>query len=137
MKSYKEDSSPFGMITPQHLCIYLDCTSSLNFSIPYFYLSTHIPFPLAIMSADKAPAAKLPLAVRKNCTRWPLSMIFCCPILTAAVRDSYENKKEGFESELTALLGTPWTVSIDPLSIYPYAEPDSYGANSLGDCVAA
>ncbi|RDL38749.1 Uncharacterized protein BP5553_03089 [Venustampulla echinocandica] len=71
------------------------------------------------MSADKAPAEKLPLAVRKN------------------VRDEWDNKKGDLESQISTLLGTPWTFDINPLAIYPYAEEGSYGHHSLGECIAA
>ena len=89
------------------------------------------------MSADKAPVEKLPLAVRKNGTA-PISfcivtIIYICATL---VRDGWENKKPDFEAQLLTLLGTAWNFDINPLAIYPYAEPDSYGHNSLGDCIA-
>ncbi|KFY39374.1 hypothetical protein V495_05985 [Pseudogymnoascus sp. VKM F-4514 (FW-929)] len=71
------------------------------------------------MSTDKAPAEKLPLAIRKN------------------VRDSWENKKSDLEAQLLALLGETWTFDINPLAIYPYAEEGSYGHNSLGNCIYA
>ncbi|KAE8445884.1 hypothetical protein EG329_012808 [Mollisiaceae sp. DMI_Dod_QoI] len=71
------------------------------------------------MSADKAPAEKLPLALRKN------------------VRDGWEAKKESLETQMETLLGVKWTLTCNPLVIYPYAEKDSYGSNSLGDCIFA
>ncbi|KFY93144.1 hypothetical protein V500_03889 [Pseudogymnoascus sp. VKM F-4518 (FW-2643)] len=71
------------------------------------------------MSTDKAPAEKLPLAIRKN------------------VRDSWENKKPELEAQLLTLLGEAWTFDINPLAIYPYAEEGSYGHSSLGDCIYA
>ncbi|OBT84808.1 hypothetical protein VE02_06929 [Pseudogymnoascus sp. 03VT05] len=71
------------------------------------------------MSADKAPAEKLPLAIRKN------------------VRDSWENKKPELEAQLLTLLGEAWTFDINPLAIYRYAEEGSYGHSSLGDCIYA
>ena len=52
------------------------------------------------------------------------------------VRDGWENKKADFEAQLLSLLGTAWTFDVNPLAIYPYAEPDSYGQRSLGDCIA-
>lgn len=52
------------------------------------------------------------------------------------VRDEWENKKAGYESQLTDLLSTAWTIDINPNAIYPYAEENSYGKNSLGDCIA-
>ncbi|CZR61867.1 uncharacterized protein PAC_11764 [Phialocephala subalpina] len=71
------------------------------------------------MSANKAPAEKLPLAARKN------------------VRDGWEAKKGALETQMEELLGVKWTFTVDPLIIYPYAEPDSYGHNSPGDCIFA
>lgn len=67
----------------------------------------------------KAPAEKLPLAVRKN------------------VRDGWESKKEELEAQLLTLLGEAWTFDINPAAIYPYAAEGSYGHNSLGDCIFA
>ncbi|KAF8865682.1 hypothetical protein BDZ45DRAFT_580014 [Acephala macrosclerotiorum] len=71
------------------------------------------------MSANKAPAEKLPLAARKN------------------VRDGWEAKKGDLETQMEGLLGVKWTLTADPLVIYPYAEPNSYGHNSPGDCIFA
>jgi hypothetical protein len=71
------------------------------------------------MSADKAPVEKLPLAARKN------------------VRDGWDSKKPELEAQLLTLLGVPWTFEINPNAIYPYAEPDSYGNHSPGDCIYA
>ncbi|KUJ08125.1 uncharacterized protein LY89DRAFT_789356 [Mollisia scopiformis] len=71
------------------------------------------------MSADKAPAEKLPLATRKN------------------VRDGWEAKKGDLETQMEALVGVKWTFTCNSLAIYPYAEPNSYGFNSLGDCIFA
>jgi hypothetical protein len=53
------------------------------------------------------------------------------------VRDEWDNKRPEFEAQLLELLGNPWKFDINPLAIYPYAEPDSYGYNSLGGCIAA
>ncbi|KAM0431009.1 hypothetical protein ACHAPT_005643 [Fusarium lateritium] len=64
------------------------------------------------------PAEKLPLAVRKN------------------IRDSWENKKEEWEKKLSDLLGESWTIDIDPKTIYPYAEENSWASTSLGDTIA-
>jgi hypothetical protein len=58
--------------------------------------------------------------------------------LTAAkttVRDEWEKKKADFESELAVLLGTPWTIDINPLALYPYAEENSWASNSLGNVI--
>jgi hypothetical protein len=33
-------------------------------------------------------------------------------------------------------MGTPWTLEVDPLALYPYAE-DGWAKSSLGDCIAA
>ncbi|KAG5759708.1 hypothetical protein H9Q72_012164 [Fusarium xylarioides] len=59
-------------------------------------------------------ADKLSLMVRKN------------------VRDQFEQEKPNLEAKLSkALLGVSWTIDVDPLSIYPYAE-SSYARNSFG-----
>ncbi|ORY19164.1 hypothetical protein BCR34DRAFT_552658 [Clohesyomyces aquaticus] len=65
-----------------------------------------------------SPAEKLPLAVRKS------------------VRDGFESKRSEFEKELSNLLGVEWKIEINPNAIWVYAEEDSYGKNSLGDCIA-
>ncbi|KAN0116896.1 hypothetical protein V8E51_002873 [Hyaloscypha variabilis] len=71
------------------------------------------------MSADKAPVEKLPLAARKN------------------IRDGWEAKKGALEEQVSALLGVPWKFEVNPNAIFPYAEADSYGQNSPGDCIFA
>ncbi|KAF2495274.1 hypothetical protein BU16DRAFT_550109 [Lophium mytilinum] len=63
------------------------------------------------------PAAKLPLAVRKN------------------VRDKFESKKEGLEKQLSDILGETWKIDINPNAIYVYAEDNSYGKDNLGGCL--
>ncbi|KFY21556.1 hypothetical protein V493_07293 [Pseudogymnoascus sp. VKM F-4281 (FW-2241)] len=71
------------------------------------------------MSTVKAPADKLPLALRKN------------------VRDNWDSKKSELEAQLLTLLGEAWVFDINPLAIYPYAEEGSYGHGSLGECIYA
>jgi len=71
------------------------------------------------MSVDKAPVEKLPLTARKN------------------VRDGWEAKKGALEEQMLTLLGVPWKFEVNALAIYPYAEADSYGHNSPGDCIFA
>ncbi|SPO07090.1 uncharacterized protein DNG_09784 [Cephalotrichum gorgonifer] len=61
------------------------------------------------------PAEKLPLAVRKN------------------VRDQWQEKKAELEEKLSSLFGTTWTIDIDPLVIYPYAE--EWAQASLGEFI--
>ena len=56
-------------------------------------------------------------------------------ILMLTVRDEWEAKKAGVEEEVSTLFGTPWTFDINPNAIYPYAEENSYGSNSLGACI--
>ncbi|KAH7312608.1 hypothetical protein B0I35DRAFT_462573 [Stachybotrys elegans] len=63
------------------------------------------------------PAEKLPLAVRKN------------------VRDAWDQKKESLEKDLSEVCEVAWTVDIDPLAIYPYAESGSYAEKSLGSAL--
>jgi len=36
---------------------------------------------------------------------------------------------------MLTLLGVPWKFEVNPNLIYVYAEEDSYGRNSLGDCI--
>ncbi|KAE9376475.1 hypothetical protein N431DRAFT_479727 [Stipitochalara longipes BDJ] len=71
------------------------------------------------MSADKPPVEKLPLAARKN------------------VRDGWEAKKGALEEQVSTLLGVPWKFEVNPNAIFPYAEADSYGQHSPGDCIFA
>ncbi|KAL1889737.1 hypothetical protein Sste5346_008723 [Sporothrix stenoceras] len=62
------------------------------------------------------PAEKLPLALRKN------------------IRDSWENKKSESEQKISEILGTAWTIDINPNAIYPYGDSD-YAKDSLGDLI--
>ncbi|RFU26760.1 hypothetical protein B7463_g9578, partial [Scytalidium lignicola] len=71
------------------------------------------------MAGEKEPVAKLPLAVRKD------------------YRDGFEAKKEDLAKQISDILGTPWKIDVNPNAIYAYAEPGSYGHNSLGNCVTA
>ncbi|KAH7146654.1 hypothetical protein B0J13DRAFT_584200 [Dactylonectria estremocensis] len=66
----------------------------------------------------RAPAEKFLLAVRKN------------------IRDSWENVREEREKKLSDVLGESWAIKVDPLTLYPYAEPDSWAQGSLGDIIA-
>jgi hypothetical protein len=40
-----------------------------------------------------------------------------------------------FEEKLSTILQTPWKIEINPLAIFPYAQPGDYGYDSLGDCL--
>ncbi|KAI0597100.1 hypothetical protein F4775DRAFT_602901 [Biscogniauxia sp. FL1348] len=62
------------------------------------------------------PVEKLPLALRKN------------------VRDEWDNKKSAVEKDLSDVLGTPWTIEVNPNQIYAYAE-DGYAKECLGNCI--
>ncbi|KAH6854088.1 hypothetical protein B0I37DRAFT_349453 [Chaetomium sp. MPI-CAGE-AT-0009] len=64
------------------------------------------------------PAEKLSLALRKN------------------VRDEWENNKADLEKQLSDILGTAWTIEVNPLAIWPYHN-DGYAKESLGDCIKA
>ncbi|KAH6650423.1 hypothetical protein F5144DRAFT_44443 [Chaetomium tenue] len=67
----------------------------------------------------RLPAAeKLPLALRKN------------------VRDEWENNKADLEKQLSDILGTAWTIEVNPLAIWPYHN-DGYAKESLGACLKA
>lgn len=59
------------------------------------------------------PVEKLPLAVRKN------------------IRDDWENNRADFEKQISEVLGTSWTIDIQPNAIYAYAK-ESYAKDSLG-----
>jgi hypothetical protein len=48
------------------------------------------------------------------------------------VRDEYENKKAGFDKELSDLLGVSWTFDFNPLAIYPYAESQHFAKEQPG-----
>ncbi|KAH7016185.1 uncharacterized protein B0I36DRAFT_336993 [Microdochium trichocladiopsis] len=60
------------------------------------------------------PAEKLPLPAKKN------------------VRDEWEQNKPEVEQQISDTFGTPWTIEIDPLTLYPYAEEGSFGNHSPG-----
>ncbi len=69
------------------------------------------------------PAEKLPLAVRKNGKSWwprprPVRKmqhwLLTKSALGALVRDEFEVKKADFEKTLSDLMGTPWTIDINP-----------------------
>ncbi|KAI8627621.1 hypothetical protein F5Y19DRAFT_465808 [Xylariaceae sp. FL1651] len=64
------------------------------------------------------PVEKLPLALRKN------------------VRDAWDAKKEELEGKISEILGTPWTIDVNPNQIYAYAN-DGYAKESLGACIYA
>ncbi|KAI1330466.1 hypothetical protein F5Y16DRAFT_363247 [Xylariaceae sp. FL0255] len=68
--------------------------------------------------AERLPRAeKLPLAVRKS------------------LRDDWEAKKEDLEKELSKVLDTPWTFSVDTNQIWPYAQ-NSWAKDNLGRVIA-
>lgn len=54
------------------------------------------------------------------------------------VRDGWEAKKGELESQMETLLGgVKWTMTCNPLAIFPYGEPGDYGHDSLGNCIFA
>ncbi|KAI5919420.1 hypothetical protein F4810DRAFT_503392 [Camillea tinctor] len=63
-----------------------------------------------------SPVEKLPLALRKN------------------VRDEWDNKKSAVEKDLSDVLGTSWTIDVNPNQIYAYAE-EGYAKECLGNCI--
>ncbi|KAJ4124240.1 hypothetical protein NW768_009596 [Fusarium equiseti] len=65
----------------------------------------------------REPAGRFPLAVLKN------------------IRDSWENTRGDHEQRLSEILGQPWTISVDPPALYPYAE-DDWAQQCLGDVIA-
>jgi hypothetical protein len=50
------------------------------------------------------------------------------------VRDEFENKRAELEGDISKLLGTAWTIDINPNAVYAYAE-GSYAQNNLGGCL--
>jgi hypothetical protein len=52
-----------------------------------------------------------------------------------AVRDEWDNKKEELEKRLSDLLGEAWTFEVDPASLWPYGEENSYGKVSTGSMI--
>lgn len=68
------------------------------------------------MAARLPPVEKLPLALRKN------------------IRDEWEANRPDFEKQISEVLGTSWTIDINPNFIYAYAK-DSYAKDSLGSCL--
>ncbi|KAI0424106.1 hypothetical protein F5Y09DRAFT_348065 [Xylaria sp. FL1042] len=64
------------------------------------------------------PVEKLPLALRKS------------------VRDDWDAKKGEIEAKITALLGTEWTIDVNPNQVYAYATEDKpYARENLGACI--
>ncbi|KAI1296995.1 hypothetical protein F5Y03DRAFT_370234 [Xylaria venustula] len=62
------------------------------------------------------PVEKLPLAIRKS------------------VRDGWDAKKGDLEAKFTELLGTEWTIDVNPNQVYAYAtEERSYAKENLGN----
>lgn len=54
------------------------------------------------------------------------------------MRDGFESKRADLEEQISKKLGgEAWKIDVNPNLIYAYAEPDSYGHNSLGDCITA
>ncbi|RGP77081.1 hypothetical protein FLONG3_4820 [Fusarium longipes] len=63
-------------------------------------------------------AERLPLVARKD------------------IRDYWENTRGDHEQRLSEVLGQPWTVVVDPLALYPYAE-GTWCERSLGQAIAS
>lgn len=83
------------------------------------------------------PADKLPLALRKNGKLLSLSPRNSNVTDTneeATVRDRWEEKKGDSEKRISEALGTAWTIDINPLVLYPYAE-SSYAKENLGELI--
>lgn len=64
------------------------------------------------------PTEKLPLALRKN------------------IRDEWEAKRPEFEKQISEVLGTEWTIDINPNQIHAYAK-EGYAKESTGSCIAS
>jgi len=72
------------------------------------------------MAADKAPAEKLSLVLRKN------------------IRDDWDGKKGELEIKLEELLGVPWKFDINPNAIWPYVKkPGDFGSDNIGTLIYA
>ncbi|KFH43542.1 hypothetical protein ACRE_056920 [Hapsidospora chrysogenum ATCC 11550] len=54
-----------------------------------------------------------------------------------AVREGWESVREAHEKKLSEVLGEPWTVDIDALSLFPYAAEDSWARSSPGEMIAS
>lgn len=116
---------------------------------PEVLLKNHIYHNQSTLKISNPP--KLPLLQKVWLTRLPLrsslslfertvssSPRLCFKLLTfQSVRDEFESKKADLEKQISDILGTAWTIDINPNAIYPYAEENSYASNSLGDCIAA
>ncbi|TGJ80326.1 hypothetical protein E0Z10_g8446 [Xylaria hypoxylon] len=66
-----------------------------------------------------APVEKLPLAIRKS------------------VRDDWDAKKGDVEAKISEVLGTAWTIEVNPNQIYAYADSSAYAKENLGACIHA
>lgn len=56
-------------------------------------------------------------------------------MLTWTIRDDFESSKEGFEADLSKLLGESWKIEYDPDAIYAYAE-QGQAKNNFGRTLA-
>ncbi|KAI0409299.1 hypothetical protein F4802DRAFT_243833 [Xylaria palmicola] len=63
------------------------------------------------------PVEKLPLAVRKS------------------VRDDWDAKKGNLETKLSEILGTAWTVDVNPNQVFAYSDKSAYAKENLGACL--
>ncbi|KAJ7343755.1 hypothetical protein DFH08DRAFT_810306 [Mycena albidolilacea] len=75
------------------------------------------------MTARLPPAAKLSLSP---------AIYYLSSSRFSPVKEEYELKREGFEKELSDLLGAPWTFDFNPLAIYPYAESQHFAKDQPG-----
>ena len=69
-------------------------------------------------SVIEAPKVKLSLAIRKN------------------IRDEWEAKKAGFEEQLSRLLDTSWTISVDPGHLWSYGEEGGFVKQNPGRAIS-
>lgn len=52
------------------------------------------------------------------------------------VRDGFETKRAELEAELIKIMGTPWTIDVDPSYLYTFASEDqSYARQNLGPMI--
>lgn len=57
-------------------------------------------------------------------------------MLTNIVRDDWDAKKGDLETKFTEILGTKWTIDVNPNQVFAYAgEERSYARENLGACI--
>ncbi len=70
--------------------------------------------------------------VSRSYIRKPTLSLFT--IKSFIVRDEWDSKKPDYEKQLSDILGTVWTIDINPNAIWLYYY-DGYAKDSLGSCI--